>query len=257
MNVKFSLPYLLTGMTMLVAPTHANSHDDGGDNSKYTSAIPAHTIHDTAKNDADSVRTYYAMPTNTSQQFMRVISVNENRYDVIYVCDNGLTIRRSGGSRAWRNNNPGCIRYSDFARQMGALGSAGGFAVFPDEQTGMNAIGALLRGSKYRNLTIADAITKYAPPHENNTNGYKQRLQKMTGLSINIRICDLTDEQIQKVVRAISIIEGWKAGTETHISDPRKNLNALEKIPQHFSPQLLYTSNEITKKLKENVQRTM
>lgn len=257
MNIKFSIPYLLTGMTMLAAPVKANSHDEGGSNSKYISTIPTHNVNNTAENGVDSVRTCYAIPANSSTQFTRVISVNENGYDVIYVCDNGLTIRRSGGSRAWRNNNPGCIRYSDFARQMGAVGSAGGFAVFPDEQTGMNAIGALLRSDKYISLTIADAIAKYAPPHENDTQGYKQHLQKMTGLSTDSKICDLTDEQIQKVVRAISIIEGWKAGNETHTSAPRKDLIALEQIQKFLPQQHLYTINEITTKLKNNTQKTM
>ncbi|NJR44139.1 hypothetical protein HC761_01425 [bacterium] len=74
---------------------------------------------------------------------------------------------RSGGSLAWRNNNPGNIRYGDFARRNGAVGEGpGGFAIFPDRATGERAITTLLQGSSYRNLSILNAISRYAPPSE-------------------------------------------------------------------------------------------
>lgn len=45
-----------------------------------------------------------------------------------------MTIR-SGGTKAWRNNNPGNMIYSakGFAIRHGAIGKAGGMAVFPSE----------------------------------------------------------------------------------------------------------------------------
>lgn len=36
-------------------------------------------------------------------------------------------------------------------------------AIFPDEATGRTAIIALLTGSKYKNLSIRDAMYRYAP----------------------------------------------------------------------------------------------
>lgn len=154
-------------------------------------------------------------PTITNDHI--AVTATAQRYDVVYTRADGNQFRRSGGTRAWRNMNPGNIRYSDFARQAGAIGHAGGFAVFPDEETGMKAIGALLKSDKYRNLTISQAIFKYAPPHENDTEKYKASLRKMTGLPITKKIFELDDEQMMCVVKAIRVVEGWREGKETFI----------------------------------------
>lgn len=145
------------------------------------------------------------------------ISAYEMGKDVIYTQPDGAKVKYTGGSRAWRNSNPGNIRYSDFAKRVGAIGQAGGFAVFPDEQTGMYAIEALLRTQNYNKLTIAGAISRYAPPNENNTAGYQRHIQKLTGLSINKRMSDLNAAELRAVANAIRVIEGWEVGNVQRI----------------------------------------
>lgn len=149
-------------------------------------------------------------PDNPSAQ--EYTSATAAGRDVVYTTADGRRVRRTGGTRAWRNLNPGNIRYSEFSRKAGAIGQAGGFAVFPDEETGTRAVSSLLRGKSYNNLTIARAITRYAPPSENNTAAYHRRIQQITGLNINRRISDLSDGELSRVVDAIRAIEGWEAG---------------------------------------------
>lgn len=150
------------------------------------------------------------LPSNPSEQeYTSAVALGR---DVVYTTADGRRVRRTGGTRAWRNLNPGNIRYSEFSRNAGAIGQAGGFAVFPDEETGTRAISSLLRGQSYNNLTIARAITRYAPPSENNTAAYHRRIQQITGLNINRRISDLSDGELSRVVDAIRAIEGWEAG---------------------------------------------
>lgn len=149
-------------------------------------------------------------PSNPSAQ--EYTSAAASGRDVVYTTADGRRVRRTGGTRAWRNLNPGNIRYSEFSRKAGAIGQAGGFAVFPDEETGTRAVSSLLRGKSYNNLTIARAITRYAPPSENNTAAYHRRIQQITGLNINRRISDLSDGELSRVVDAIRAIEGWEAG---------------------------------------------
>ncbi len=144
----------------------------------------------------------------------RVISATQTAYGVFYTFHNGETIERIGGTIAWRNNNPGCIRYSNKAVSMGAIGSANGFAIFPDEETGMRAIKTLLLSDGYRNLNIASAIGIYAPPHENNTEHYINALCGLVGVSRSTRLCDLNDNQLECVVNSIRRLEGWIVGTE-------------------------------------------
>lgn len=166
-------------------------------------------------NNTIRTQTNRAQVTNTSNrgnQTKRPSRAQASSKDVIYTNPDGSRYRRTGGTRAWRNMNPGNIRYSEFSRRMGAIGEAGGFAVFPDEETGMRAISALLQTDSYINLTVAGAISRYAPPSENNTAAYHRQIQDLTGLSINKRMSDLTDAELSRVATAIRKIEGWVPG---------------------------------------------
>ncbi|MFG1173022.1 type VI secretion system tip protein TssI/VgrG [Erwiniaceae bacterium CAU 1747] len=126
---------------------------------------------------------------------------------------NGNTERRTGGTLAWRNNNPGNIRAGDFATSQGAIGTGpGGFAIFPDEKTGNDAVSALLQTKNYRNLNINDAISRYAPPVENNTAAYQRRIQSVTGLDGDRIVSSLNADELDSVVKAIRQHEGWRAG---------------------------------------------
>lgn len=132
---------------------------------------------------------------------------------VKYTSNDGSGFIRTGGSRTWRNMNPGAIRPGEISRQYGSCGSAGGFAVFPTEEHGMNALRGLLKSDKYINLTIAAAIRKWAPPSDNNnTKAYQQNLSRMTGLSLSKKINQLTPDELSRVADAIRTIEGWKSG---------------------------------------------
>lgn len=137
--------------------------------------------------------------------------------DVIYTAADGHKYKKSGGSRAWRNNNPGNIRYTKFARDQGAIGQAGNFAVFPDEETGINAVRALLRSKSYNTLTVGGAISRYAPPFENDTAAYHRQMEKRTGLSMNTNMSQLTPEQFERVVTTIRQIEGWQPGRQINL----------------------------------------
>ena len=141
-------------------------------------------------------------------------SNGKNSTDVLYVADDGSKLIRQEGSRAWRNNNPGNMRYTEFSRRHGAIGSAGGFAVFPDTQTGRTALSALLQGPSYINLSIFAAISKYAPSQENNTDKYQKQISKLTGLDIQRKLSDLKSTEFESIVGAIQTIEGYVAGTE-------------------------------------------
>ncbi len=56
---------------------------------------------------------------------------------VSYIDAAGREEIREGGSRSWRNCNPGNIRKGDFSINCGAIGDDGSFAIFPDEETAL------------------------------------------------------------------------------------------------------------------------
>lgn len=180
--------------------------------SESATTIEKSTIPNTETATSPEQKSINAAPVAHTQNMTPVRAIQSGK-DVIFVAADNTQYKQVGGTRAWRNNNPGNIRMSDFSRRAGAIGEAGGFAVFPDEDTGMRAIKSLLRGKSYRDLTIANAISRYAPPVENNTVAYQRSIEKLTGLSINRRMSDLNDAELDKVARAIRQIEGWEPGT--------------------------------------------
>ncbi|MFT4793141.1 MAG: hypothetical protein ACJAVR_002599 [Paracoccaceae bacterium] len=134
---------------------------------------------------------------------------------ITYTDDEGRRFIRIGGTRAWRNNNPGNLRKGTFTASNGAIGDDGSFAVFPDRETGAEAIENLLRGKIFSKLTLEAAIDRYAPPVENDTNAYLTFLVKETGIAEGTVLGDLPVSEIRKLVAGISKMEGWIEGQET------------------------------------------
>jgi hypothetical protein len=111
-------------------------------------------------------------------------------YRPTYYIDENGNCQIVTGSRPWRNNNPGNLEYKDFAKSHGAIGDDGRFAIFPDYETGRDALKKLFFGDddqghyddgidrKYFNKTIEEAIEQFAPRNENDTD------------TIILRVCD-------------------------------------------------------------------
>jgi uncharacterized protein (TIGR02594 family) len=137
---------------------------------------------------------------------------------VHYQRADGSRRSREGGSRAWRNMNPGNIVAGSFASSQGAIGSDSRFAIFPSREHGAEAVKTLLEGPSYRDLTLAAAIDRYAPPSENDTDGYVAFVVAETGLRASDVLRDLKAAEIRAIVKAITKIEGWQEGRETEAS---------------------------------------
>lgn len=104
------------------------------------------------------------------------------------------------GTPAWRNNNPGNIKFGTFARSHGAYKSdISGFAVFHDYQTGYNALKILLinacTGQSFiykPDMTLYEFYQKYAPTADsNNPMGYATKVAKDLGVTVDTPIREL------------------------------------------------------------------
>jgi hypothetical protein len=127
---------------------------------------------------------------------------------------------RSGGTKAWRNNNPGNIVGGAWANQHGAIGTAFRMAVFPDEATGAAAIPALLHTARFQAMTIREAISTYAPPSENDTESYIRSVTRGAGVPDTTLLSALTEDQIGLIVGVIRRVEGWAEGTTYYRTGP-------------------------------------
>lgn len=173
---------------------------------------------DVAQSDgADVVNSVAETKTVSNPVSSTVINVAEaSSSAVVYVNADGTKIRRTGGTKAWRNNNPGNIRYSGFIKKY-AIANADGFAVFPDAEAGKAVIKKLLRANSYNNLTINGAIARYAPASENDTRAYQNHVARYTKLDMNRIMKDLSDEEIASIVDAICKQEGYAVGSTERI----------------------------------------
>jgi hypothetical protein len=88
-------------------------------------------------------------------------------------------------NRPQRNNNPGDLDFEPWQSGFGAVLEGGvpepRFAAFPTAEQGWAALNALLAGPSYASLTIEQAINRFAPSAENNTDGYIAAVCHWTG----------------------------------------------------------------------------
>ncbi len=136
----------------------------------------------------------------------------------MFVGNDGNIYEASGGSRAWRNNNPGNLEDGKFARANGAIGTDGRFAIFPDITTGFNAMASLLATNSYQNLTIEGAINRYAPPSENNVENYLKSIERQTGFTRSTPMNQLSKDNLLNLAKAMAKHEGNKPGKKRLVS---------------------------------------
>jgi hypothetical protein len=159
----------------------------------------------------------------------------------VLIGPDGQAVRRDG-TRAWRNNNPGNIEFGPFAKAHGAIGTDGRFAVFPSYEAGRAAKGALLFESKgYRDLTIGEAIARYAPSFENDTGAYTRAVTKSIGATSGTRMADLTPQQRGLMLSAMERVEGFRPGKENGVSVAGRT--AAEDAPSYTPTSRGYTES--------------
>jgi len=131
-----------------------------------------------------------------------------------YYDEHGNKRVRVGGSRSWRNNNPGNLKNYRFSKENGSIGhDEQNFAIFPDEQTGQQARRKLLKGSKYRHLTLEQMARKYEP-EEGRCEAYCRCIAKRSVLE-RIRVLgSLSDDEFDRMLAAMQCCEGWTSGEE-------------------------------------------
>jgi hypothetical protein len=99
------------------------------------------------------------------------------------------------GSLADKNNNPCNLMY---VKQKGASKGFKGFAMFNSVEDGYQACINQVKIDQSRGLTLRKFITKYAPPHENDTWKYITTLASNLGISNNTNISSIDSELLTK-----------------------------------------------------------
>ncbi|HEV7737106.1 MAG TPA: hypothetical protein VGO47_07020 [Chlamydiales bacterium] len=144
-------------------------------------------------------------------------NIGEKTPTVQYFDEQGNMIIRSGGTRAWRNNNPGNMVANHYTmgaeRSSKAVGKAGGFAVYPDYKTGHQALVDMLSGKKWGAKTLQQASIDYTPDNPKHIDTVVDE----TGFDRTRKIQSLDLLEFEKYWKAIEKIEKWVVGKEEAI----------------------------------------
>ena len=119
-------------------------------------------------------------------------------------------------NRPTRNNNPGNIRKTK-RKYYGETSNDAGFESFAAPEWGYAAMFDLL-DRLYTNLSMTDAIHKWAPPFENNTENYIKFVAKHTGYDRYKYKIDVNDESIIEFAKYMSVLEGMKGFSDDDVS---------------------------------------
>lgn len=134
---------------------------------------------------------------------------------------------RVGGSRAWRNNNPGNLKGGgEMAQRLGATGHDGRFAIFPTKAAGDAAQRGLIQ-QRWPDQSIREMISGidsttgkrlpygYAPKTDsNNPDRYVRSVGEWSGIDVDrVRIRNLTPQQMDALIQAMQRYEHQAAGT--------------------------------------------
>jgi hypothetical protein len=140
-------------------------------------------------------------------------------FTVQYFDEDGNMTIRSGGTRAWRCNNPGNLHRSHYSmsKKRRAIGFAGDdndeYAVYPEKETGHEALVVMLKGSVYSSKTLRKALAYYEPHKKD----YIDIIVQKTGLNPERKISSLNDKEFESFWKAIEFVEGWTVGRKDFI----------------------------------------
>ena len=179
-----------------------------------------------ARQPSDPDEQKNVMPVQTSAQAERereveAIEVSGKSY-VLY-----QTEVRFGGSSSWLANNPGNLDYTADTANWGAYENKKlkwglhGFAIFPNEETGLGAVRSYLR----KNQTTRDIrlmMNMFAPAGDlaNEPSKYAQSVASKLEVPVTTLVKDLSDKQIETFALEIRRVEGWKEGDSKPRGDP-------------------------------------
>jgi hypothetical protein len=161
------------------------------------------------------------------------------------------------------HNNPGNLKY---AGQAGAergepAGDGGYFARFSSPQAGYDAIGKQVELDKKRGGTLADFITKYAPPGSNDTGQYISQATQALGAKPDTKLADVDTGKLQAFIarKESSTNTGYQNWEDKRVQQERQQLQRNQMLPseeQASSQQSTQNQASQGSQSSESVQRT-
>lgn len=134
--------------------------------------------------------------------------------------------------RGLRNNNPGNLVKTNIAWQGKILKSTDkNFEQFENIYWGLRAMYKdLINDINKGKDTVTKLINEYAPPHENDTTAYINKVAKIVGVQPNQKLSKINGAFLMLLGRAIIKVELGNAHTEVTDSDLKKAIGMLGNV---------------------------
>ncbi len=140
---------------------------------------------------------------------------------IFYLDCSGNKYAASGGSLAWRLNNPGLVHSSSrchFGRDV--IGHFDRYAIFNNPEKGHEALLHWLRTKKYFHESLKTIAKHYQP---NNPDDFANRLSASTGIPVRMKVKELSEQQFRQLLFGITKLCGY-------ILEGNENIVLLPKI---------------------------
>lgn len=151
------------------------------------------------------IRPLWAHEATVEEAPLNCDEIDLGTYDYTHVSTN----------RPTRNNNPGNIRKTG-KDYYGETSNDPAFESFAAPEWGYAAMFDLL-DRLYTGLTLSEAIYKWAPPVENDTERYVKFVAKKTGYDRNEYKVNVNDPSIMNFAKYMSILEGMKGFSDADV----------------------------------------
>ncbi|MBF8262846.1 MAG: hypothetical protein HW387_511 [Parachlamydiales bacterium] len=126
---------------------------------------------------------------------------------VFYLDTVGNKYAATGGSLAWRLNNPGLVHStSRFFSRQGSIGHFGRYAIFATPENGREALSNWLHSKKYFSGSLKTIAKHYQP---NNPDDFANRLSHLTGTSIQTKVKALSKQEFSQLLLGIEKLCGY------------------------------------------------
>jgi len=154
---------------------------------------------------------------------------------------------RIGGTRPWRNNNPGNFNKAEDHPKN--IGTDDGFCIFPDSATGMQELNDNVNAKSAIGSSIRSFITVHAPPNKNPTEKYITQVVGYLNFGSKIgctiekvanpvtdatQLSSLSSDGRNSFAMAIARVEGW-----CDVFEKKDSYNCKDKPPQGEYKKLL------------------
>lgn len=154
---------------------------------------------------------------------------------VEYLADDGTRYLRAGGTICWRFFNPGNVKASKTSvcnqlKISEGKTKSGNFMIFPDYQTGWEALKMLL-SITYRDFRVDQLFYSYASEKGGNDPAeYTQFVIKKAQVNAEDCIKDMDIQTLERVMEAIKQMEGYynKQDTQKEIFIPTTNITITD-----------------------------